>query len=62
MKYPIYKAKGKYYQQLKPVGSWKFKGREHYALWQPVKKFLWWYIPNGREFWLDMYGFEKVKE
>lgn len=45
---------------IKPVGSWNRDGCRHYALWQPVSKFLWFYISDGEQFWLDMYGFEKI--
>lgn len=57
----MYKRSGKYYFMIKPVGSWTRKGCEHYALWQPVKMFLW-IIPIacGEQFWLDMYGFEEI--
>lgn len=57
----IYKNSDKYYKMIKPVGSWDIKGYKHYALWQPVKRFLWiFFIPVKSKFWLDMYGFEKV--
>ena len=56
----IYKNADEFYKMIKPVGSWPFSPR--YALWRPVKKFLWFWISNGKkEFWLDMYGFEKIE-
>ena len=36
----IYKNSNKFYKMVKPVGATKIIGYEHYALWQPVKKFL----------------------
>lgn len=57
----LYKNNGRYYIMVKPVGSWNRKGCKHYALWQPVKCFLGIFpIPVKKQFWLDMYGFEKV--
>ena len=49
-----------HYKMLKPVGSWKRDGCTHYALWQPVKKVLFFWVPSRQAFWLDMYGFIKV--
>ena len=51
----------RYYKMLKPVGHCSIKGYEHYALWQPVKKILGFWFECGKEFYLDDYGFEKVK-
>ena len=52
-----------YVRMLKPVGSWNREGCRHYALWQHVKKFLWFFVPNHtkQEFWLGMVGFSKVE-
>jgi hypothetical protein len=59
----IYKYGVGYYRMLQSVGSNKTKGYEHYALWQPVRRFLFWWIRTGKpDFWLDMYGFEEVKK
>lgn len=65
---PIYSNnKGcSYYRMLKPAGHCSMSGYEHYALWQPVKriKFLWTflYFACGQRFYLDIYGFRKVKK
>ena len=57
----LYKNDDKYYKMIKPVGSWDRHGCKHYTLWQPVKRFLWiFFIPVKKQFWLDMYGFEKI--
>ncbi len=57
----LYKNGDKYYKMTKPVGYWTGKGYKHYVLWQTVKCFLWiFFIPVKKQFWLDMYGFEKV--
>ena len=52
-----------YVKMLQPVGSWNREGCRHYALWQHVKKFLWFFIADHtkQEFWLDVSGFEQVK-
>ena len=58
----LYKRDNEYFIMFKPVGSWNREDCRHYALWQPVKRFLWIFWINSREkFWLDMYKFEKVK-
>jgi hypothetical protein len=53
---PIYRSGDRFYKQLKPPGS----GRGAYALWQPVRKFLCFYLAHKNTFWLDMEGFEPV--
>ena len=57
----IYKENKKYFKMLHPAGHCSLKGYEHFILWQPVKKILWFWINCGQEFYLDDYGFEKVK-
>jgi hypothetical protein len=57
----IYINDGKFYKMIKPVGSWRRKGCTHYALFQPIKKFWWFWVNDGEQFWLDLYGFEEVK-
>lgn len=53
---PIYKTEGRFFKQIRPVGQ----GLRNYALWQPVVRFLFFWIPWGSRFWLDDYGFEPV--
>jgi hypothetical protein len=54
----IYKNGNEFYKMIRPVGSWSFQ--KHYALWRPVKKFLSFWVSNGKQdFWLDMMGFKK---
>ena len=61
----IYKNRDSYFLMLKPVGHCTIRGYEHYALWLRMKKckflgftFFWKY--GQQEFYLDMYGFEKL--
>jgi hypothetical protein len=51
---PIFKYDNRYFCQS------TLRGFRNYALWQPVKKFLFFYLPWGQKFWLDLYGFEPV--
>jgi hypothetical protein len=53
----IYITEGKYYQRLRK-GTGRF---ENMYLWRELKKILCFYLPTKHEFWLDDYGFEKVK-
>ena len=48
----IYLSDGKYYKLVKEG--------EPYCLWQPVKKFLWFYVNCGSPFLLDKEGFYKM--
>lgn len=50
---------GEYFKKI-DTGIGNFDGM---FLWQPMIKILWFYIPDIRKeaFWLDDYGFEKVK-
>lgn len=57
----LYKNGDRYYRMVQPVGRYDRDGCRHYALWQPIRKFLWFWINNGERFWLDMDGFEEVK-
>lgn len=43
----------------KGIGEGRFNGE---YLWQEVKKILWFYIPIRKPFWLDDYGFTKLKQ
>lgn len=54
----IYRTYGKYYKKLR-AGEGRFQGM---FLWQPMKKVLFFYVPDRsqKSFWLDDYGFEKV--
>lgn len=54
----IYKSYGSYYKKAQ-TGKGRFRGM---FLWKPVKKFLFFWIPDRtrRSFWLDDYGFEKA--
>lgn len=57
----IWTWEGRFYKQVKPVGSWKRPGCAHYALWQPVKRFLWlFWVDSGERFWLEPW--ENLKE
>ncbi len=56
----IYKNGNSYYKMVRPVGCSNIRGYEHYALWQPVKKFLCFWINCRESFYLDMIGFIKV--
>ena len=55
----LYKNGDRYYRMIEPVGTWKRKGCEHYALWKPIRRFLWFWIRRSDNFWLDMAGFVK---
>lgn len=52
----IYKYGEKYYRMKKKPGE----GYLDYALWQPVKKILFFYLDYGTSFWLDTWGFEEA--
>lgn len=55
----IFKTNGKYFRKV-DTGRVRFDGM---LLWQPMIKILWFYIPDRRKkrFWLDDFGFERVK-
>jgi hypothetical protein len=55
---PIVKCRGEYYRQDRPVGSKDCNGWRHYALWTPVRRFLFWWVPVGASFWLEPFGDE----
>lgn len=54
----IYKCENKYYKCV------DYNPRNRAYLWQPIKKFLWFYIKDLKQdkFWLDGYDFEEVKK
>ena len=62
-RYKSYDGSYGYVKMLKTVGSWNREGCQHYALWQHVVKFLWFFVPDYKkqEFWLDTEDFEQVK-
>lgn len=54
---PVYKYDGLFYKQIRPPGQ----GPRNYALWQPVVRFLFFWVPVKQRFWLDDAGFEPIK-
>lgn len=58
----IYINGDKYFKMKRPIGHSIVPGYGYCALWQPVKKFLCFWIPYGEKFYLDMMGFEEVNK
>ena len=55
-----YRNRDRMYHMVAPVGSWRHEDCQHYAKWQRVWK--WWLPwPVGKEFWIDLYGFESIR-
>ena len=54
----IFKCENKYYKCI------DYNPRNMLYLWQPIKRFLWFYIKDLKQerFWLDGQGFEEVKK
>jgi hypothetical protein len=52
----LFQYGGKLFVMRAPPGSWRYD----WALWQPVVRKFWFLWPRGKEFWLDMHGFEPV--
>jgi hypothetical protein len=59
----VFKNGDSYYRMIKPVGSWSRQGCQHYALWRPVRKLLWFFvrIRSKEDFWLDTEGFQPIR-